>query len=645
MSISRGRELKMNKKSHKTNRSFLALVLILTFCASLMLAPGLVMAEDRSFDMRQIWIEAELLPDASMQVTEMYTIDFSGQWNGFYRYIPQGDSPVKDVVVSEKGQPYEFNPGTDYGPPGTYLVKQEGDNLVIDWSIDAYDETRTFTVSYRVINAVKVHKDVAEFYRQFVGDENEQEIEAVSIALKLPEGAKGYEKEKDIRIWGHGPLNGEVKFGEDADQVAWTVNGLPAHTFLESRVTMPTALFPKAPKSVLTRTTALPEVLKEEEEWADKANRQRKLAKAEVGGAFAFPVGALAAVFLLWRKFGRKHPVTFDGDYYRELPASYSPAELSLLWDKGKIEARDITATILDLARRKFLRIDQEMVEEKKLFRIKKEETYRITFLEPPQAEALRKPEDAVLRAHEKELLDYLRKKVAGGKDHFYLEELEEYAEDNSEKFYEFWQEWTTGLSVRGDELNFFDSNSGMQVKTVLLGVLLLFGGGIMMATWMPILGVGILIAGMIILFIPLTFKRRSVSGEEDFVRWKAFRRFLQDFSEMDKHEIPSLVIWEHYLVYAVTLGVAKEVIKQLELVFPNMQDGDYVFGHGWYYYGAHSNFGAFHNSLNGINNSFEHAVKTVVAANSKSSSGSGGGGGFTGGGGGGGGGGGFGGR
>lgn len=74
------------------------------------------------------------LPDASMKVTESYTIDFSGQWNGFFVGIPQGDTPIKDVVVSENGQAYEFNPGEDYGPPGTYLVKEEGDNLLIDWS-------------------------------------------------------------------------------------------------------------------------------------------------------------------------------------------------------------------------------------------------------------------------------------------------------------------------------------------------------------------------------------------------------------------------------------------------------------------------------------------------------------------------------
>lgn len=122
-------------------------------------------------------------------------------------------------------------------------------------------------------------------------------------------------------------------------------------------------------------------------------------------------------------------------------------------------------------------------------------------------------------------------------------------------------------------------------------------------------------------------------------MRWGAFRRFLLHFSEMQRHEIPSLVIWEHYLVYAVTLGVVQEVIRQLELVFPNMQDGDYRFGSGWMAYGAYSSFNQMNSSFQGIGNTLERSLQIAQKAASKRSSGSGGGGGFSGGGGGGGGG------
>ncbi|NLN87505.1 MAG: DUF2207 domain-containing protein [Syntrophomonadaceae bacterium] len=107
----------------------------------------------------------------------------------------------------------------------------------------------------------------------------------------------------------------------------------------------------------------------------------------------------------------------------------------------------------------------------------------------------------------------------------------------------------------------------------------------------------------------------------------------------MERHEIPSLIIWEHYLVYAVTLGVAKEVIKQLEVVFPNLQDGEYRFGYGWMTYGSYNGMNNLYGSFDSIGDSVERAFRTAEKAVSKASSGSGGGGGFSGGGGGGGGG------
>jgi uncharacterized membrane protein len=47
----------------------------------------------------------------------------------------------------------------------------------------------------------------------------------------------------------------------------------------------------------------------------------------------------------------------------------------------------------------------------------------------------------------------------------------------------------------------------------------------------------------------------------------------------MERSTIPSLAVWEHYLVYAVTLGVAREVLRQLQVVYPNLRDGSHRFG------------------------------------------------------------------
>lgn len=609
---------------------FFGLLLPLVCCTDIAQA-------ERSFSMQRIVVDAEVLPDASMKVTERLTIKFSGQWNGFNVKILEGDTPIREVAVYEAGQPYKFNPGKDYGPPGTYLIKSEGGKKLIDWSISARDETRTFDVSYRVINAVKLHNDVAELYRKFIGADNQHKVEEVKVNLRLPPKAHDYKQGEEIRIWGHGPLNGEVNF-ISADTVCWQVRGLSPYTFVEGRVVMPLALFTEAPAQTYTGKTALAGILAEENGWAKDANRQRAMARAEYAGAFAIIAGAAGVVLLLWRKYGRRYAAQFEGEYYRDLPANYSPAELSVLWNYNKIQAHDLTATILDLARRKFLWLEEDTVQVSRLFGNKEISTYRLSFLPRPEPAALRKPEEAQLRDHERDLLDYLQNSIGGGQGYIYLTDIEQYAKKYGQDFFSFWKRWTAGLEAKGEQLNFFDHSGNMPLATIL-GGLVLFTAGAALVSKAPTWGFALIIAGAIIGVVPRLFKRRSVSGQEDFVRWRAFKRFLLHFSEMERHEIPSLIIWEHYLVYAVTLGVAREVMKQLELVFPKMQDGDYHFGYGWLTYGNVTGFTSLPDSLNGIGAAMERSLNSAQSAVSKASSGSGGGGGFSGGGGGGGGG------
>jgi uncharacterized membrane protein len=408
---------------------------------------------------------------------------------------------------------------------------------------------------------------------------------------------------------------------------------------------MPVSLFAGAPAEAYVDQPALVRILSEEKGWADQANKERMMARAEMGVGAGIVLAALVSVFMLWRRYGRKHPTVFDGDYYRDLPAGYSPAELSVLWNFKKMNANDITATIMDLARRKFLFLEEDTVQKRKFLGSKEVTTFLLSFLPAPEPASLRKPEEAVLKPHEAELIDYLKNDIGGGKDYIHLTDIEEYAKKNGEEFYLWWSSWTSDIIAKCEKYNFFDNHGNMTLFTVLGGVAL-FVLGFVLAARIGTIGWAMIIAGIIIFAVPLFFKRRSVTGQEDYVRWAAFKRFLEHFSEMQRHEIPSLIIWEHYLVFAVSLGVAEEVIKQLEVVFPNMQEGDYRFGQGWMMYGTyHTGMNALNNSFEGIGQSFERALQSAEKAVSKSSSGSGGGGGFSGGGGGGGGGGSYGGR
>lgn len=594
-----------------------------------------LLAEDsRSYEFENLDITAKVLVDGSMLVTEERTVNFQeGEFHGLYQWIKTERGLVIDeVVVEEKGQPYEFNPGSTYGPTGTYLVKKEADQIYIDWSFDATaPQRRTFVLKYRVFNAVKLYSDVAELYYQFIGDEWEKPVQQVSVDLFLPAGAQ----KSEIRAWGHGPLHGEVQI-VNSQNVKWQIAPLPEKTFLEGRVTFPPQLVADM-STIREDRERLPEILAEESAWAEQANRQRKTGIVNIIGALLLTLGVIIYTVSLHIRYGREYKPEFVGDYYRELPVGFPPALVGYLWRFGKTEAADLMATILDLARRGYMRIEEYATEEGLIFKRKGKGYSLIKNVEKC------KGAKELLKPSEEFLLNFLFVHVSRI-DRVSFTEIEDYTKRDSQYFYHsFWEQWVALVKKEAEELNFFDQDAvakGWQMTG--LGALALVVVAVLsfFSKFMIIMVAAIV--GTVILVLSAAFiRRRSRTAVEDYSKLKAFRRFLMDFSNMDKSDIPELAIWEHFLVYAVPLGIADKVMEQLNLVFPNMEDDHYRFGQNWYYYGAgsqliqaesdlSSGFSGLLASFHGVSTEIENAVKTVQNA----SSGQGGGGGFSGGGG-----------
>lgn len=591
-----------------------AIWLLMAVALVLVLAAGPVHARQYSFPRLQI--EAEIFPDGSMEVTEHRTAQFSGTFFGMNQWIyTPGSTEIVDVSVSEGDTLYQLTPKVE-GPPGTFFVEQRADSVFVDWSFLITDETRTFTLNYRMLNVVTVHEDVAELNHQFVGDEWERATDEVSVRLLLPEGAEG----DQIRAWGHGPLHGEVIIQGPAE-VHWEIRPLPAETFLEGRVVFPPHLVPEA--SVRSGEEALPRILSEEEALAGAANRQRALARIDWIAAPLILLASLGAVLWFWWTHGREFTPSFTGDYYRELPAEYTPAELGVLWRFGKPGPEDLTATIIDLARKGHLKLEESGREERGLLRTRQRTDYVIQRLEG----------DGELEPHERDLLDLVFERAAMGKDELSFSDISSYARTNPRAFARFWEGWEAQLAAVGEERGFFDASTRTaQAVEVVLAVLLFVLGVLAFVSGFFPTGIGSVVGGVALGIGAAVLRRRSREGLEDFTRWRAFRRFLLHFSEMQRHEVPSLVIWEHYLVYAVTLGVAEKVLKQLEIVYPNLRDGDYRFGMGWYVFGAGpASVVRMTSGLDSLGSSMQQSLRSAVGSRS---SGVGGGGGFSGGGG-----------
>ena len=112
--------------------------------------------------------------------------------------------------------------------------------------------------------------------------------------------------------------------------------------------------------------------------------------------------------------------------------------------------------------------------------------------------------------------------------------------------------------------------------------------------------------------------------GENEIEKWKGLKKYMEDFSLLKEKEIPDLILWEHFLVFATVFGISKKVIKQLKIVYPNFEDSINTSNYTYMYLLSTTDF----------EKNFSNAVSTSIS--NTYSSATGGGGGFSGGGGGG---------
>ena len=584
---------------------------------------------DKFYEEQELQVEARLLPNGDMRVKETRVMTFHGEFSRYRRQIPaKGFGEMRILRVAESAIDYQRINAANSRPAGKYIFTKGREAGADVYNVELYfaakNESRTFVIEYLVTDAVKVHVDTAEFYWQFIGRKRSVDIGRMIVSLELPTGAAPDE----IRVWGHGPLRGDVR-KISATQLSWQTTDLPKSRYLEGRVTFPARLVPQA--KVLTGRMALPAIVAEEQRWADeRAAEQRKNWLILAASAAAGLIGCLAA-WWTYRRYGRKYRGPMELDYYRELPGDYSPAETGYLVELGTMKPQAVSASIMDLARRGYLRLESATTAEGKDVLVRR----------------LRAPDDK-LRPHELQLLDLLFRQVGQGQTTVWFSGLKIFRKAERQAMADFVTAFRNEVATSVESMGYFEVfATGRKVGKAVFFIGLVFVVGCYTYKLFAPMLAAMAVTGA---FLLVWWQSRTLTepGQWQFDQWQAFRRFLKDFSNLDRAQLPQLILWEHYLVYATALGVATEVIRQLPVVYPELSQPDNQFG---YYWGGmhHSQYNADggHSSsfaglssvseiMTSLDDSWSSAVSGLGAASggSSDSGGGGDGGGFSGGGG-----------
>ena len=128
--------------------------------------------------------------------------------------------------------------------------------------------------------------------------------------------------------------------------------------------------------------------------------------------------------------------------------------------------------------------------------------------------------------------------------------------------------------------------------------------------------------------------------GSDEKAEWKGLAEYMKDFSKLNEKEVPELIIWEKYLVYATAFGIADKAIEQMKAKYPkvfiqeNWDEEKMIKEYPVIHFVSNPIYIAHHgfNPITSLNSNVKIAYKTSMAeiAAHSSSSGSGAGGGFS---------------
>ena len=614
-------------------------------------------ARAADFELPRVHIQAQVMENGDLYVTEARTFEFTDSVNGVFWDIPfsenQQGAPSSVTVLGVQGADGAFDDEADArrsartmdevssasaGDEGVYTVEDDGGALRLKvFAPRADGDEVTLWVSYLLEGAVMSWSDTAELYWQFIGSGWDADARDVRLDVTFAGASKGTPATTatdaaNLRAWGHGPRDGEVLLdvadpsSPKGPHVILTAPTVHAGQFAEVRAAFPADwVSGLAPSGGLR----LDSIIAEETAWADEANAERERARVvAAGGAVAFVAvpAAMLGVVIWLRKTRYASPVpVFDETYFRDLPSDDHPAVLSALVYDGSVQDCAFIATLMKLTDDRVIKISHEERTEDRFLGlgVKRVEEYSIELV---ARELVTDPVDLAA-------LDlYFGPGAENGDatrfDAFrYREDAGEYMQGFKDQVLaELERRNLTSLVPAGFKL-------AVVCAAIAIGLAGLF---FMVATdgaSMPsvIAGIAMAVAAAILAGTTKQYSREAV---ELLDRCRALERWLEDFTNLGEAVPDDIILWNKMLVLAVAFGVGDEVVRRLADAVPvDLREdaaGAYYYPSYWWYYGH----GGLHSPMSEMHDAYQATVSEL--ASSADSSGFGGGGGFSGGGGGG---------
>jgi hypothetical protein len=492
-------------------------IFTIIFFIILLTSTSLAMTAE-SFD-----VNVQINSDGSADVIETTVFDISDHINGFLFDINYKNgldkiheaSGISNLVIKVDGEKYSQIEKIDYfDMDNKYILKNDNTKINMQIFIPSQNIKRTVTLSYKINDVIAKHRDFSDFSWNFISPDVEYETRNVNITIKIPNAVNNI---NNLKVWGHGPLSGESEI-IDNQTVLFKIDSASS-SWVGARVAFPSSLINDDYSKNYDNIT-INDIIREEKALADKANKQRFFDN------FVKPlfislivIITLAIIFYPFYnsiKIGKELKPFFNNDYYRDIPATYSPAVMSYLMTLKPIRIQNISATILDLSRRGFIKIEDIVGGDIKL--------------------SINNSNFESLAEHEKFFINTL---ILPYKKEITLKQIEDENDTpgRASIFMKNYNKWTDLVIKDTDSLGLIDLEVRIKQKvynkigTSMFSLFYMLAYIFIEMNLIILSGISIILAtyGLILKSLSQN-QKRTRKGIEDYAKWKAFKKFYYTF-------------------------------------------------------------------------------------------------------------------
>lgn len=285
----------------------------------------------------------------SYRVQEIYDIQFTGRYTFGAATIPDENlDRIDNVIVYENGQALRASCSES---AGTYCVQavQEGTSIVYYFNRPLTDTTQEFTLEYTVIGALRTYDGGDQLWWTAIpSDHFGYSIGSSTVTVEMPMDSIPREGVDPVVTYG---ASTTVDVANNIIQAVAT-GPLGGNDYLEIRVQ-----YPHDPNA---RTPAWQSDFDSQRAFEEDVKPILDIALIMLG--LLIGIGGPLAVFAVWYNKGRDPKVGPVPEHLSELPTDLPPALVGTLVDE-KADVRDVLSTLLHLASRGYLVIEENRTE------------------------------------------------------------------------------------------------------------------------------------------------------------------------------------------------------------------------------------------------------------------------------------------